>query len=185
LFDTDIEEKTMAFDEEKMERIILNLLSNAIKFTPEGGMIRVSIFDQDEHVIIRIKDTGIGIPLDKLQNIFNRFYQISPVSTRSQEGSGIGLNLVKSLVEMHQGEITVESKLGKGTIFSLKFPCNTIRNLEMHQPMSDKHSRIEKIQLEFSDIYNPDNKQAISDSYDPLSKQAISDRYDPINRQAI
>lgn len=161
LFDTDIEEKIMAFDEEKMERIILNLLSNAIKFTSEGGVISVSIFDQDDSIIIRISDTGIGMPKDKLSEVFNRFYQISPVNTRSQEGSGIGLNLVKSLVEMHRGEISVESELGKGTVFSITLPCDILAKENQHQSnLFDVHSRIEKVQLEFSDIYNPIRKPA-------------------------
>ncbi|HYE11099.1 MAG TPA: ATP-binding protein, partial [Patescibacteria group bacterium] len=79
VFDTNVEEKIMAFDEEKFERIILNLLSNAIKYTQEGGTINVNIIDKGENVIIQIKDSGIGIPQDKLDLVFNRFYQISPM----------------------------------------------------------------------------------------------------------
>lgn len=159
-FDTDIEEKIMAFDEEKLERIILNLLSNAIKFTSKGGMIRVSILDKDDSVVIQIKDTGIGIPQDKLDEVFNRFYQIAPVNTRCREGSGIGLNLVKSLVEMHHGEIFVESELGKGTAFSVNLPCNRLKKVRTKSNINDMHSRIEKIQLEFSDIYGQIQKPA-------------------------
>jgi PAS domain S-box-containing protein len=159
VFDTNAEEKIMAFDEEKIERIILNLLSNAIKYTPGGGMISVSIVDRGENVIIQIKDSGIGIPQDKLDLVFNRFYQISPMNTRHQEGSGIGLNLVKSLVEMHQGVISVDSVLGKGTNFSINLPRKVIGNETAQQPIIfDKQSRIEKIQLEFSDIYKITNR---------------------------
>ena len=159
VFDTNVEEKIMAFDEEKFERIILNLLSNAIKYTPEGGTISVNIIDKGENVIIQIKDSGIGIPQDKLDLIFNRFYQISPMNTRQQEGSGIGLNLVKSLVEMHNGTISVDSVLGLGTKFSIDLPYRLSINETSQVPIViDKQSRIEKIQLEFSDIYKVTNK---------------------------
>jgi PAS domain S-box-containing protein len=153
VFDTNVEELVMAFDEEKIERIILNLLSNAIKHTPDGGTITVSLTKNADNIIIRVEDSGIGIPDNKLDLIFKRFYQISPVNTRLHEGSGIGLNLVKSLVEMHQGEITVSSILGKGTIFSIRLPIKKIKNSKLKISSSDKHSRIELIRLEFSDIY--------------------------------
>ncbi|MEL7656596.1 MAG: HAMP domain-containing sensor histidine kinase, partial [Bacillota bacterium] len=158
VFDTNIEEKIMAFDEEKIERIILNLLSNAIKYTPKGGSISVSIIDYGENVNIQIKDSGIGIPEDKLDLVFNRFYQISPLNTRQQEGSGIGLNLVKSLVEMHHGKISVDSDLGKGTNFNIDLPYRLLDNETSRQPrFFNNQSRIEKIQLEFSDIYKVTN----------------------------
>ena len=91
IFDTDIEEKIMAFDEEKMERILLNLISNATKFTKPGDTIEVGVYDKDNHVIISVKDNGIGIPEDKLSQIFERFKQVDPLLSRSHEGSGIGL----------------------------------------------------------------------------------------------
>jgi signal transduction histidine kinase len=91
VFDTNVEELVMAFDEEKIERIILNLLSNAIKHTPDGGTITVSLTKNADNIIIRVEDSGIGIPDNKLDLIFKRFYQISPVNTRLHEGSGIGL----------------------------------------------------------------------------------------------
>jgi PAS domain S-box-containing protein len=159
VFDTDVEEKVMAFDEEKMERIILNLLSNAIKYTPDGGTISVNILDRVNSIIIEIKDSGVGIPNDKLDEVFNRFYQISPLHTRSQEGSGIGLNLVKSLVEMHHGEISVNSVLGSGTTFIINLPCVIQEDdIIQNQIVIDQQSRIEKIQLEFSDIYKISNR---------------------------
>lgn len=158
VFDTNVEEKIMAFDEEKFERIILNLLSNAIKYTQEGGTINVNIIDKGDTVIIQIKDSGIGIPQDKLDLVFNRFYQISPINTR-QQGSGIGLNLVKSLVEMHNGTISVDSELGIGTNFSIELPYRlSINEASQHPMVFDKQSRIEKIQLEFSDIYKVTNR---------------------------
>ena len=83
IFDTDIEEKIMAFDEEKIERILLNLISNATKFTKPGDTIEVSVYDKDDHVIISVKDNGRGIPEDKLSQIFQRFKQVDPLLSRT------------------------------------------------------------------------------------------------------
>jgi signal transduction histidine kinase len=103
IFDTDVEEKIMAFDPEKIERIILNLISNAVKFTKPQDQIEINVYDKKENIIISVKDTGIGIPKEKQKIIFERFRQVSPLLNRTHEGSGIGLSLVKSLVEMHTG----------------------------------------------------------------------------------
>lgn len=88
----------------KIERIILNLLSNAIKYTRPDGKIIVNINSDKENVYISVKDTGIGMPKQKLNKIFNRYEQIDNKLTKSFNGSGIGLSLVKSLVEMHKGK---------------------------------------------------------------------------------
>ena len=111
IFDTDIEEKIMAIDPEQMERVILNLISNATKFTSPGDTIEVTIYDKDKYILISIKDTGIGIPQDKLDSIFERFKQVDPLLSRRSEGSGIGLSLVKSLVEMHNGNISCKKQM--------------------------------------------------------------------------
>ena len=116
VFDTDIEECIIACDSEKIERIILNILANAIKFTKPNGDITVNMYDKGKNIIISIKDTGIGIPNDKLNIIFDRFRQVDKSLTRDHEGSGIGLSLVKSLVELHKGTISVFSEYGKGKI---------------------------------------------------------------------
>ena len=126
IFDTDVEEKTIAFDEEKIERIMLNLLSNAVKFTKENGSILVNIYDKGDFIEISIKDTGIGIPKDKLEFIFQRFAQIDKSTSRQNEGSGIGLALVKSLVEMHDGEIHANSIEGKGSEFIITLPVRLV-----------------------------------------------------------
>lgn len=156
IFDTDTEEKIMAFDEEKLERILLNLISNATKFTRPGDTIKVTLQDKHDHVIISVKDSGIGIPEDKLPQIFERFKQVDSSLSRSHEGSGIGLSLVKSLVEMHGGKIDVKSIHQKGTEFIITLPAKTITGNDNHTPKMDltRDSNIEKIQIEFSDIYN-------------------------------
>jgi len=113
----------MKFDAEKMEQIFLNLLSNAFKFTGKGGRIDViiNIFEQ-EWFKIRIKDSGIGIPEDRLPHIFDRFYQVDQSGTRKYEGTGIGLSLVHELVALHKGSIRVFSEEGEGTEFVIQFP---------------------------------------------------------------
>jgi signal transduction histidine kinase/ligand-binding sensor domain-containing protein/DNA-binding response OmpR family regulator len=114
------------FDRDKLEKIVNNLLSNAFKFTSTGGTISLSIIHQDnsgkDFVVVKISDTGIGIPKDKLGNIFNRFYQVDDSSRKKFGGSGIGLALVKELVDLHKWEIDVQSEIEKGTEFFLKIP---------------------------------------------------------------
>lgn len=155
VFDTDVEERIMACDIDKIERIILNLLSNAIKFTDKRGQIYVNIFNKEKSIIISIKDTGIGIPKEKMDMIFERFIQVDKSISRNNEGSGIGLSLVKELVIMHNGTISVNSKIGKGSDFIVEIPVHTTNDNESHiKKYEDKESdKIEKINIEFSDIY--------------------------------
>ncbi|MCX7950670.1 MAG: PAS domain-containing sensor histidine kinase, partial [Clostridiales bacterium] len=153
IFDTEIEEKIIKCDKDKMERIILNLLSNSIKFTPEGGKIFVNIYDKNEYVAITIKDTGIGIPQDKLDIIFERFSQVNKSLTREREGSGLGLSIVKSFVEMHGGEIMVNSEEGKGSEFIILLPSNLDKDAFDNIDMMTNFNNVERISIEFSDIY--------------------------------
>jgi len=155
IFDTDVEEKVIACDLEKIERIILNLLSNAVKFTPYGGTIFVNLQDLDKNIGIRIKDTGRGIPEDKLNTIFERFMQVDKSLTRDHEGSGIGLSLVKSLVELQGGTISVKSHVNEGTEFIIKIPCKLVDEVAEEFSFCDSIGKnyIEKINIEFSDIY--------------------------------
>ncbi|MDR3598094.1 PocR ligand-binding domain-containing protein [Clostridium sp.] len=157
IFDTEVEEKIIACDLDKIERIVLNILSNSIKFSKPGGNIFVNISDGEEFITILIEDTGIGIPEDKLDIIFDRFRQVDKSFTRSHEGSGIGLSLVKSLVEMQGGKIYVESECGVGTKFLIKLPVRLIdeNNHKGNAKLLDNklNSYIEKIKIEFSDIY--------------------------------
>ncbi|NFA61918.1 PAS domain-containing sensor histidine kinase [Clostridium sporogenes] len=151
IFDTDVEEKIIAVDPDKIERIILNLLSNAIKFTSPEGNIFVNIKDAEEHIHIHVKDTGVGMPSDKLESIFERFFQIDKTLKKNKEGTGIGLHLVKSFVEMHKGDVTINSELEKGTEFIIKLPailCN--ENIESKNVVYE--ANIERINMEFSDI---------------------------------
>ncbi len=164
IFDTDTEEKYMACDPDIIERILLNLLSNALKFSDRNGSILISIDDCTDKVIIKVKDNGIGIPADKQKLIFERFGQVDSSLSRNQEGSGIGLSLVKSLVEVHNGTIDVQSELGKGSEFIITLPVKLLPDTEKGNSsesvntaaQSSKtytNSLIEKINIEFSDIY--------------------------------
>lgn len=151
-FDTDVEEKIMAVDPDKIERILLNLLSNCIKFTEPGDSIKVNIQDNENTVIIKVEDSGIGIPKDKLDVIFERFRQVDRSLARAHEGSGIGLSLVKSMVELLEGTIMVESEYGKGSKFIIELPVNVLpqESLPVESVVS---GNIERINIEFSDIY--------------------------------
>jgi PAS domain S-box-containing protein len=155
-FDTNAEEKIIACDADKIERIMLNLLSNAVKHTPPGGKIMVDILSQEKDVQITVADTGKGIPLDKQKIIFERFRQANPLLNRTHEGSGIGLSLVKSFVEMHHGKIVVDSEEGIGSQFTVTLPGDIIQCETPCTPISMPFdsSRVEKICIEFSDIYS-------------------------------
>ena len=111
------------FDKEKMERIITNVMSNAIKFTPHGGRITVKLNETSHKEIeITVRDSGLGIPKNELAKIFNRFYQVDGSHTREHEGTGIGLALTKELVELHKGQILIDSVEGNWTEVKIYFP---------------------------------------------------------------
>lgn len=153
IFDTDVEERMVAFDMEQMERIILNLLSNAIKFNKEHGNIEVEI-ETKKGITITVKDTGIGIPEDRLSRIFKRFEQVDRGLRREKEGSGIGLALVKSFVEMHGGTITLKSTLGEGSTFRITLPDVLVEEQDekIVKSVNDREAN-HKVKIAFSDIY--------------------------------
>lgn len=150
-FAAEAKEIMLYFDRDKMEKIVTNLVSNAFKFTPEGGKVSVQlsvvthqssvISDQfsvvsnqlsvskqhdqlinDHWLLINVTDTGVGISAEKLPHVFERFYQARDSYTKDQPGSGIGLALTKELVELHRGEISVVSTVGRGTTFTIRLP---------------------------------------------------------------
>lgn len=125
-FQSNSNTKFLWIDRDKLEKIINNLLSNALKFTPAGGSVTISVndifYDGKAFTEIIVSDTGIGIPEGKLENIFDRFYQVDNSTQRSYGGSGIGLALVKELVDLHKWKIKVESGEGKGANFKLMIP---------------------------------------------------------------
>ena len=151
LFDTEEEEIYCTVDPELMERILLNLFSNAIKYGHEQGHIWVTLTHDTQFAYIHVKDDGIGIPEESLPLIFERFTRVENGLIRKAEGSGIGLSLVKSFVELNHGSIEVKSKLHEGTEFILKFPIETDSHLLNHlDPLYETGH--EKVEIEFSDL---------------------------------
>jgi len=136
LFDTELEELTLAYDLDKTEKIMLNLLSNAIKYTPTGGEILVYVSKTDAFLSVSVQDTGIGIPEELHDVIFNRFVQNKSALHKNHDGSGIGLALVKSLVELQHGSITIDTEYRAGCKFVFCLPFVTIKNVTSSLPAS-------------------------------------------------
>ena len=155
-FDTDVEAKIMAFDLEKLERTMLNLLSNSIKYNKSNGEIHVLLQDAGDNFNITVKDSGIGIPEEKLDIIFERFNQVENRFTKRSEGSGIGLSLVKDLVKIQGGSIEVKSKVNVGSEFTIKLPVKVLKenNVLKEQTYNNLANSSEvRMNIEFSDIY--------------------------------
>ncbi|MFN8347618.1 MAG: ATP-binding protein [Spirosomataceae bacterium] len=112
------------FDADKLEKIITNLLSNAFKFTPENGRVEVQVEYTEKDLLLQVRDFGIGIEAEHLPRIFDRFYQKDASPIRDYEGTGIGLALVKELVEVLKGKIEAESQIGRGTTFRVQLPID-------------------------------------------------------------
>ena len=121
VFSSSCSNQAVYLDFEKYEKILTNLLINAFKFSDDGSEIRLSLSKTDSHVEVIVADEGIGISEDQMEHIFDRFYQGQTGNTRSYEGSGIGLALVKDLVELHHGRISVQSRPGHGAEFKVSF----------------------------------------------------------------
>lgn len=121
------------FDQDKLEKILFNLLSNAFKFTPEQGKVTVNVSvlagGSEKVLRIEVKDTGIGIPEDKKEKVFERFFQNELPRSMVNQGSGIGLSITKEFVKIHGGTITVESEVGKGSTFTVSIPIQEVLNI--------------------------------------------------------
>ncbi len=157
IFDTIEEEIITACDPDQIERIILNLLSNAMKFTSHGGNIYVDmeVNDRCNKVIIKISNDGEKINFEDRLRIFERFTQSESLLTRRAEGTGIGLTLVKSLVKLHNGEVYVNTEFEEGTQFCIELPIRKMKNFKNNNVREKSIvSKVEKFNIEFSDIYN-------------------------------
>jgi len=110
-------------DPDLIEKAVFNLLSNAMKFNQPGGSVRISLSQERDNCVIKVEDSGIGIPGDKLETIFERFGQVDDSATRKYEGTGIGLALTREIVQLHDGEITVSSQVGRGSEFTILLPA--------------------------------------------------------------
>ncbi len=154
-FDSSFRKKIIGIDEEKFERILLNLLSNAIKFTPEGKSILVNLRTRNGKICIQVKDSGLGIPKDKMELIFERFGQVDSSLSRQAEGTGIGLSLVKLMTEALGGTIELKSKEGKGSTFTILLPAEKVRDCESAADLIEINDNrlIQATAVEFSNIY--------------------------------
>lgn len=148
------------FDKGVMEKILLNIISNAFKYTSENGNISVSIYSKGENAIVKVKDTGIGIPKEYLEKIFDRFFQRDSLLQKNREkvdSSGVGLSLTKSLIELHKGHISVESSPGVGSCFTVSIPIseNLYSENEKSKDMVIEDNEIEtRVNEEFSGLDN-------------------------------
>lgn len=121
-FHSDVQSLTLTYDKDKMEVVLCNLLSNAFKFTTPNGRITLSLEEEEEYAVIRVRDTGKGISKEYQDKIFNRFFQIQDSDSLEVVGSGIGLSLSKRIAKLHHGNIEVKSGLGKGSEFIVYIP---------------------------------------------------------------
>ena len=152
IFDTDIEEEVIGFDPSYIERIMLNLLSNAIKFNKKDGNIFVNVSVNEKDVVVEVKDEGPGIPEEKIPNIFDRFEQVRSKMKSEREGTGIGLYIVKALVDLHNGTIRVNSEEKDGCSIIFTLPRKKIEE-KNDDNIIFKENKANMIDIEFSDIY--------------------------------
>ena len=110
-------------DEDKLKEIFVNLLDNSIKYGYVNSIIQVKVFKNDNKAFISMEDRGEGIPKEELENIFQPFYRINKKLSRKKGGNGLGLPIVKAIVEKHGGNICIESELKQGTIVTIEIPC--------------------------------------------------------------
>lgn len=153
IFDTETEEVIMSVDPYMIERIVLNLLSNAIKFSKDKGEILVNVDTNNNNLIFKVSDNGIGIDEKGLDKIFERFVQLDDTINRKNEGSGIGLSLVHSLVKLHKGTVFVSSKLNVGTCFTIELPIKMLEGESVENwCIYSEDNYLKSTEIEFSDI---------------------------------
>ncbi|MBD2299572.1 response regulator [Nostoc sp. FACHB-190] len=170
-------------DMEKFDKVVYNLLSNAMKFTPEDGTISVTLQHHNEYCILQVKDTGIGIIQEQIPMLFERFRQAEGSENRSYEGSGLGLALVKELVELHGGKITVDSVYGEGTTFTLwlltgheHLPINQV--LETPAELNTSRATVELADLELIEATTERSENITKDvSSVPLNQDSAVNHY--------
>ena len=154
-FSSSVKELIIGIDDEKYERVLLNLLSNAIKYTPSGNSIYINAGLAGDKIKITVRDTGIGIPKDKIDTIFELFSRVDNSLTRESEGTGIGLYLVKQLITTMNGEIKVISKPKRGSSFMIFLPIEKVEEEDLNDfslDATDNHL-IDVTNIEFSNIY--------------------------------
>ncbi len=126
---SDLRRAVVRGDRARLKQVIVNLLDNAIRYTPRGGRVSIRSREEAQCGVLEVKDTGVGIPADALPRVFDRFFRVDDARSRDDGGAGIGLSIVKSICTVHGAEIAVESELGHGSCFRLRFPRITGRIL--------------------------------------------------------
>jgi two-component system phosphate regulon sensor histidine kinase PhoR len=122
-FNSDVSDKTQVLaDADKIKQVMENLIDNAVKYTPEAGTININVISGEKDVSISVEDNGSGIPQEDLPRIFERFYRVEKDRSREKGGSGLGLSIVKHILELHNIQIKVESEVNKGTKFEFALP---------------------------------------------------------------
>ncbi len=168
-FQSSVDNITARIDRDKLEKIINNLLSNAFKYTPDGGkiVVRISVEKESElnKAIIEINDTGVGIPEKYRSKIFNRFFQVDDASDGNYSGSGIGLALVKELVTLHKWDLSVQSKEGEGSKFTLTLPLENGSEI-VKEDINPSLTKIETVK----------SKSLSLDDYEPVPKENSSEK---------
>ena len=162
-FSSESQSYEVEFDPEKLASIVSNLLGNAIKFTPDGGQISMKIFHANENICMEIKDNGIGIPPEKQETIFDRFYQVDGETTRKGGGAGIGLAITRELVQLLNGKINVKSKTGVGTVFTVKLPYipASEKPVVIADTDDEKESREDKTESDEVLYFSSDGRQRL------------------------
>ncbi len=164
IFDTNEEDVMMSVDISKIERVILNLISNAIKFSRENGEIYVTVTSQDECLEISVEDNGIGIADKHKRDIFKKFVQVDNSLNRKNEGIGVGLSIAQSLVELHNGKITVESEINKGTRFTVILPKEIFKYEDSNNDKDLKDSNDMRV-IEYNESTKFKTRTELSDIY--------------------
>jgi putative nucleotidyltransferase with HDIG domain len=155
-------EVPLTFDPDNFEKVVLNLLSNALKFTPENGRVTVYLEEKKTTVLLTVQDTGIGIPQNMLESIFDRFSQVDGSLSRAHEGTGIGLSLASEIVKLHGGVIRVESEMGKGSRFLVE-----VQKGDDHYSADVLDRRVADMPVTF--------KKRVSDAEPPRVQDIVSD----------
>ncbi len=132
--DVDLDELSIVADEDLLNQVWSNLVHNAIKFTPEGGTICVRLIERDNRIEATVTDTGVGVSEKDLPHLFERFFKADKARSRSAGGSGLGLSIVKKIVELHHGSVTASSRSGEGTTFRVALPAVS-RAEEAQEPL--------------------------------------------------
>jgi signal transduction histidine kinase len=136
VFERDVRPVAVHADASRLEQIVDNLLSNALRYTDAGGRVRLHVGRRGGYAVVEVSDTGIGIAEDELRRVFDRFWRSDRSRSRATGGSGIGLAVVRELVEAHGGEVDVESALGRGTLFRVMLPA--LRQERVQSPVSGR-----------------------------------------------